>query len=175
VTTFVSVGNAKQPFRRLLDAVVTLVNELPQPVVVQQGNSRFSGTGCVVRPFMDMVEFEECIRQAELIISHAGAGSIIHAIRAGKIPVVIPRLVEYAEIVDDHQVEFARALAESGRIVLVQEPNDLMEAVREAMSRQRSAHTSNSVPPMIDMVRKALQLHAAHVKQRSAVQPERKS
>lgn len=156
MTTFVSVGNGKQPFRRLLDAVVTLVGELPQPVIVQQGNSRFNGTGCVLRPFMDMVEFEDCIRQAELIISHAGAGSIIHAIRAGKIPVVMPRLVEYHEIVDDHQLEIAQAFAKLGKVVMVEEQKDFRPAIAEALHKQAIASANYQLPPIVDALKAVL-------------------
>jgi UDP-N-acetylglucosamine transferase subunit ALG13 len=156
VTTFVSVGNAKQPFRRLLDVIVTLAKELPQPVVVQHGNSPFSATGCVLRPFMDMVEFTECVRRSELIISHAGAGSIIHAIRAGKIPVVMPRIIEYDEIVDDHQLELAQAFAKLGKVVMVEEQKDFRPAIAEALHKQAIASGNDQSPPIVEILKGVL-------------------
>lgn len=163
MTTFVSVGNGTQPFQRLIDAVLGLVHRLPQPVIVQHGNTAFSGNGCVARSFMNMEEFAKILEDAELLILHGGAGSIIHALQMGKVPVVMPRLSRHGEIVDDHQLEFARFLAESGRIVLVQEPRDLGEAVNEVVNRQKCARGCNAVSPMIDMVRKALQSHAVQL------------
>jgi len=156
VTTFVSVGNAKQPFPRLLVAVASLVDVLPQPVIVQHGNSPFSATGYVLRPFMDMVEFEECIERAELIISHAGAGSIIHAVRAGKIPVVMPRLVRYDEHVDDHQLELARAFGKLGKVIMVEEQNDFRPAIAKALHKQSVAYANHQRLPIVDALKAAL-------------------
>lgn len=104
------------------------------------------------------------VAEAELLIMHGGAGSIIHSLQMGKVPVVMPRLSKYGEIIDDHQLEFVLALAESGRIVLAREPSDLAQAVSKALSRQRSAGSFSAMSPMIDMVRTALQTHATHLK-----------
>src|SRR4051794_18675758 len=104
VSTYVSVGNATQPFPRLLDAVIKIAYRLPQPVIVQHGSTPFTSTHCIASPFVQMGEFERLIEQAELLILHAGAGSVIHAARAGKVPVVMPRRVQFAELVDDHQI-----------------------------------------------------------------------
>ncbi|MFH1635548.1 MAG: hypothetical protein ABIG63_16275, partial [Chloroflexota bacterium] len=74
--TFVSVGNATQPFNRLLDQVLRIASTLPQPVVVQHGSSTFRGAGCIPRQFMEMEEFGQFVSEAELLILHAGAGSV---------------------------------------------------------------------------------------------------
>src|SRR5215472_17886230 len=152
VMTFVSVGNATQPFRRLIDKTVALAPRLPRPVVVQQGNTSLKGEGYIAQSFMGMEEFGQCMAHAELLILHAGAGSVIHAIQAGKIPVVMPRLVKYRESIDDHQLEFARALAESGKIVLVEDPADLMSAVAEALRRQQMAPAMKEMPRMASLI-----------------------
>jgi UDP-N-acetylglucosamine transferase subunit ALG13 len=152
VTTFVSVGNASQPFSRLIEAVLKIVPQLPQPVVVQHGNTMIQGVGCVVKPFLEMDEFGQFIAKAELLILHAGAGSVIHAIQAGKIPVVMPRCAKYGEIVDDHQLEFARALAEMGKVVLAEKSDDLTDAVAEALRRQRVTRASNETPRVVGLI-----------------------
>jgi UDP-N-acetylglucosamine transferase subunit ALG13 len=172
VTTFVSVGNATQPFQRLIDAVLRLVPCLPQPVAIQHGNTALKDARCIGQAFMGMEEFAESIARAELIIMHGGAGSIIHAIKAGKVPVVMPRLAEYGEIVDNHQLELAFALAQSGRIVLARDPSKLSEAVREAMSRQGNAGNFNKAAPLIQMVRTVLHSHAEHLRHLSVTTRE---
>jgi UDP-N-acetylglucosamine transferase subunit ALG13 len=139
VSTFVSVGNATQPFSRLLDEVARLALTLPRPVIVQHGETPFLPDVCKVISFVEMSEFERLVAEAELLILHAGAGSLIHAIRAGKVPVVMPRRAEYGEHVDDHQIEFARALAAAGRVVVAYQPAQLGDAVRRALALQRSA------------------------------------
>ena len=160
VTTFVSVGNATQSFRRLLDAISSGALQLPQPVMVQYGNTPFQGSGCSARAFLGMVEFGRFMTESELLILHAGAGSVIHAIQAGKIPVVMPRLAKYGEHIDDHQLEFARAMAEAGKIVLAEEPGDLLDAVAEAMRQQRTATPSADTPQMVGLIGAVLREHA---------------
>lgn len=137
MSTFVSVGNATQPFSRLLDEVVRLAAVLPQPVVVQHGTTPLQADSCWAVPFIDMNEFERLMGSAELLILHAGAGSVIHAVRAGKVPVVMPRQACHGEIVDDHQLELAHELAKHGKVVLVEEPGQLRAAVADAMLRQK--------------------------------------
>jgi UDP-N-acetylglucosamine transferase subunit ALG13 len=136
--TFVTVGNATDGFRRLLDAVESLAaaGGLPAPLVIQSGNNPgFASRHGVVRPFLPMEEFEDHVRRARLVIGHAGAGTVLHALAAGRIPVVMPRRARYGELVDDHQAEFVEHLARAGRVIAAWEPADLPAAIREALGR----------------------------------------
>ena len=152
MSTFVSVGNATQPFSRLLDAVTRLAPGLPQPVTVQHGSNTFASAACRSVAFLDMESFTAHIREADLLIFHAGAGSVINAIQAGKVPVVVPRRACYGEHVDDHQLEFARALATAGKVVVVEDVGRLAAAVDEARFRQARQSPSVKLPPLVSMV-----------------------
>lgn len=160
MTTFVSVGNGTQPFDRLLQAVSGISAQLPQPVIVQHGSTPFSGKGCQSKTFVEMNEFGRLIEMSELLILHAGAGSVINAVRAGKVPVVVPRMAARGEILDDHQLGFARAMAAAGRVVLVEEPEELLPAVAEALARQKAGRPAVGEPRMIALVREAIRTHA---------------
>jgi len=166
MSTFVSVGNATQSFCRLLDEVALIATVLPQPVVVQHGHTTFHSEACRAIPFVEMNEFERLVADAELLILHAGAGSVIHALRSGKVPVVMARRCGYGELVDDHQVEFALALENSGRVVVALEPAQLLDAVQRALKLQgalklhsdggRAGHE----PVMLKLVNEALSGYA---------------
>jgi UDP-N-acetylglucosamine transferase subunit ALG13 len=162
MSTFVTVGNAKQPFRRLLDAVAVHAALLPRPVIVQHGHNPFAAENCQAVAFLGMEEFTEQIRRAEIVIMHAGAGSVIHAIEAGKRPIVVPRRVRYGEHVNDHQVELARALSEIDKVIVVEEPDELPGAVRRliedrAWAAQGAASLVGSREPrIVALVRNAL-------------------
>ena len=160
MSTFVSVGNATQPFTRLLDGIADIARELPQPVFVQSGSTPFHCEDCQSTPWLAMSDFESRVSGSELLILHAGAGSVIHAVRAGKVPVVMPRLARHGELVDDHQVEFARELERAGRIVVAGEPADLMRAVRDALLRQRNAAPTAEAPAMIGLIADVLRRYA---------------
>jgi UDP-N-acetylglucosamine transferase subunit ALG13 len=136
--TFVTVGNAMQPFGRLLEAVdrLAIAGALPEPVIVQSGhNPAFVSRACLVHPFLKMEEFEERVAAATLVIGHAGAGTIVHALATGRMPVVMPRRAMYGELIDDHQAQFVRRLASEGRVIAAWEAGDLGDAVTIARSR----------------------------------------
>jgi len=156
VSTFVSVGNAVQPFPRMLEAVRKCSAQLPHPILVQSGSTSFAATEMLVRPFLSSEEFAEAIERSELIILHSGAGSVIHAVRAGKTPVVMPRQKLYAEHIDDHQVEFARAMEGAGRVVVAFEPGDLADAISRARRVDAAGPKTFKAPPLIQLVRTAL-------------------
>lgn len=158
--TFVSVGNATRPFNRLLDEVIKLVPDLPRPVVVQHGVAPFPSKVCIAVPFLSMVEFERLMCESELLILHAGAGSVIHAVRAGKVPVVIPRRAGYDEIVDDHQVELAKALAAAGRVVAIDDVAQLCDAAKTALVLQREMHQASGTSTMLKLIGETLARYA---------------
>jgi beta-1,4-N-acetylglucosaminyltransferase len=68
---------------------------------------------------------------AALVISHAGAGSIFEALRAGR-PLLV---VVNSSLADNHQVELAEAMAARGHILGHCEPNGLADAVAGANLR----------------------------------------
>lgn len=157
MSTFVSVGNATQPFYRLLEAVREHLAILPRPLFIQYGSaSDIFGPAYSAAAFVDMNEFASRVADAELLILHAGAGSIIHAARAGKVPVVMPRRALLGEHVDDHQMEFTQELARTGRIVVCHHASDLPTAVSEALLLQRRLPAQPTESPMLRMVRQAL-------------------
>jgi beta-1,4-N-acetylglucosaminyltransferase len=136
MATFVSVGNARQPFARLTGAMSGLAATLPAPVVVQHGHTPFACSACEGRAFVEMDEFAGFMARARLVILHAGAGSIMQALDAGKLPVVMPRRLAYGEHIDNHQVELAQAFAARGLIELAMEPADLEAAIWRVLARQ---------------------------------------
>ncbi|MEJ6021316.1 glycosyltransferase [Ramlibacter sp. PS4R-6] len=158
MSTFVAVGNATQPFLRLLDAVEAIRTQLPQPVFVQFGAAaaaaRYAGRGAA---FVDMESFERHVRGSQVLILHAGAGSVIHAIRAGKVPVVVPRRAALGEHVDDHQLEFAAELEKSGKALVAHDAESILAAMPRALQLQADASAqAATAPPLIALVRDAL-------------------
>ena len=128
---FATFGSSPVPFGRMIEALA----ELPaEQLHVQHGP--VAPPSCAVAydylPFDRMVEL---IERADVVVSHAGVGSIMCALHAGHIPIVFPRLKRYRETVDDHQAELAEALAERGNVVVAWTPADLVAAVNAAGPR----------------------------------------
>jgi UDP-N-acetylglucosamine transferase subunit ALG13 len=143
LSTFVTVGNATQPFDRLLRAVADVSGDLPHPIVVQRGRSTVSHEDWKYVDFFPMDEFEKLIDHSSLLIMHAGAGSVINAVRAGRLPIVMPRRAAYGEHVDDHQLEFAIALESTNYVLIARDSGELRSAVPNALAcRDRRASAS---------------------------------
>jgi UDP-N-acetylglucosamine transferase subunit ALG13 len=77
---------------------------------------------------------------ADVIITHAGVGSALTALRAGKRAIYVPRRKRYDEHVDDHQVAMARELDSRG-LVLAREADEITLAdLEEAAGWRVSAN-----------------------------------
>jgi UDP-N-acetylglucosamine transferase subunit ALG13 len=129
MSSFISIGNGTQSFARLLDQVRRIAPHLPQPVVVQHGWTPFHDLGIEHFDFTDEAGFRARLEACTVFITHGGGGSVFAAIRAGKKPIVVPRLKRFDEIVDDHQLAFARELEQQGKIVVVHDVHDLLDGV----------------------------------------------
>ena len=150
MTTFVSVGNAVQPFGRLIGGVIGIREQLPGPLIIQHGHTPIEPCdGVEGVPFLDMDRFAAYVSSAELLILHAGAGSLIHALQAGKVPVVMPRRAMYHEHVDDHQLELSLALEREQRVVVALGPEALLAAAAKALQMQKALMGHSMVTPAI--------------------------
>jgi UDP-N-acetylglucosamine transferase subunit ALG13 len=140
---FVTAGMLHFPFERLLGALGALPDD--EELVVQ---SRAAGTlPTRARHFEDLAfdELAGLIRDARVVVCHAGVGSILTALDNGKRPVTMPRLARYGEAVDDHQLPFARRLAEAGLVTLVEDPAQLAAAVAAPASPPPQAPGVNAL------------------------------
>lgn len=156
---FVTVGNGREPFPRLLLAIDRLAGEgvfAPAEVLMQSGNDNgYRAKHCRQEQFLPMEQFAEAICNARLVIAHAGAGTLFHLLQAGKIPVVMPRRSFFDECVDDHQVELVQVLSNDGRVVPALSPENLPAAITEA--RQRTMQQRPVVPArMLSLVARAV-------------------
>ena len=156
---FVTVGSASQGFRRLLDAVDRLAGIGAfghDSVLMQVGQAEgYVPIHCEAKTFVSREEFQQLVQQASLVICHGGATSL-EVIRAGKVPVVMPRRKMYGEIVNDHQVEFVQALTTEGRVIPAMEPDDLPAAIAQARQHNMIRRPLPS-SPMVALVAQALE------------------
>jgi UDP-N-acetylglucosamine transferase subunit ALG13 len=126
----VTVGTHETPFDRLLRAVAPLV-ELDE-LMVQYGSSELRVAGATCVDFLPFTELAQFAADARAVVTHAGAGSVLVALAAGKRPIVMPRIHAFGEAVDDHQLVFARHLSGADRITLVEDPAEMKTAVENA-------------------------------------------
>jgi len=156
MNTFVSIGNARQPFTRLLKEIVRQIDILPHPVIVQHGHTPFDFKGCTSMAFVSNDEYHRLVAQSSLLIIHGGAGSIINALRQHKLPVVVPRLERYGEHVNNHQLDLCSKLSEIGKVVMVERIEELCDAIVRVRDRLHD-HTYSQDLRLISAVKSILE------------------
>ena len=160
MSTLVTVGNAHQPFSRLMNVISDAVEDLPQPIYVQHGHTPFYREGIIATPFMEMDVFDRAIANADIIICHAGAGTLIRAIRAGKRPLVMPRQQRFGEHIDDHQEEIAQAFASKEKVLLFSDIRGLRGAIRLAQASGGLAASGPAISAMSSVLAEHLRDYA---------------
>jgi UDP-N-acetylglucosamine--N-acetylmuramyl-(pentapeptide) pyrophosphoryl-undecaprenol N-acetylglucosamine transferase len=110
-------------FPRLL---TRLVDVLPSTtdVLWQVGATVVDRMPPGARRQVPLAELRQAMREADVVISHAGVGSALAAMQAGHRAVYVPRRRTHGEHVDDHQVEMAREL-EGRNLVVAREAADI--------------------------------------------------
>lgn len=99
---------------------VTTREELPGEVFTEMGSH----------------EFETAARNADVVITHAGVGTILQLLEWGIHPVVIPRKRSRNEHVDNHQLQIADLLR-SESLATVVHPDELTsDALRQASAKE---------------------------------------
>jgi len=124
---FVTVGTNEAPFDRLLEGVDAL--QLDERLVVQHGPSSVRPRNAECHDFLAFDEIVDHMREARVVISHAGVGTVLVALANGKHPVVVPRLRQFGEAVDDHQLAFARRLHREGVLTCAERREAFEQAV----------------------------------------------
>ena len=143
---FVILGTQKFQQNRLL----RLLDEsfecgaIRDEIVAQSGYSDYEPRSFHCHSFLGKSDFEAYVRQADVVISHGGVGSIITALREKTPVIVFPRLEKYQEHVDDHQTEIARLFAEKGYVLLCNETDSLPDLIEKAKTHSFNTYISQT-------------------------------
>lgn len=106
------------PFTRL---VRRLVKILPPEadVLWQTGDTDVSEFGVPGHYAIPERDLSEAMREADVVIAHAGVGTALAAFEVGKCPLLVPRRFGFGEHVDDHQAQIADELGGRGLSISV--------------------------------------------------------
>lgn len=112
---FVSVGTTKFPFDRLLESVdkVLLTLRSKEKLIVQRGSSQyqFKYPYTKVAREISFLKMIFRLKEARISILQGGPATIFLALKyCQNQPLVIPRVGEFGEHVNDHQLYFSKFL-----------------------------------------------------------------
>ena len=128
---FVTIGLHYQGFNRLIKAVDELALKIDEEVIAQIGSTKYTPKNIEYFREKNIEEVDEYFKDARIIISHAGIGSIITALKYEKPLIVVPRFKKYNEHTSNHQLEVAKALENEGKASVVYETEDIQKAIKQ--------------------------------------------
>jgi len=132
---FLTVGT-QFPFDRLVRAVDEVCDNgfRDEEVFAQIGDTSYKPRNFKSVASLSKNMFDEYMKDASGVISHAGTGVIISALDNRKPLLVMPRLKKYGEVVHDHQLAIARKFEQFGHILVAYNEKDLAEKITQLRS-----------------------------------------
>lgn len=150
---FVTLGSQKFQFNRLLKKIDQLINEgkIDEEVFAQTGYSDYNPKNFASEKFLDREKFALLMNKSDVIIAHGGTGAIVGALKANKKVIAIPRLAQYGEHVDDHQLQIVRQFVEHNFICTCKNLDELDQVIEEAKNKEFCQYIS-STDKIIDSI-----------------------
>lgn len=150
---FITVGT-QIPFDRLLQMVDSIAPRLGGEEIVAQGcaGSYVPANFTTVR-FLDPDRFDTLLREARVIVAHAGIGTIMSAIEARKPIVIVPRQASLGEHRNDHQLATAAYMAARTGLAVAHDADELLQAIQTPVTPPALPEVANS---LINALRRAI-------------------
>ena len=130
----VTVGTDHHPFDRLVRWINDWLDAHPEqvPGFFMQFGTASIAPACPGSRSVEIQRLDAMLDQADVIVCHGGPASIAGAWARGRLPIVVPRLAQLGEHIDDHQLEFSTKLAQLDRIWLAQTSADFASIMTTA-------------------------------------------
>ncbi|CQR46193.1 UDP-N-acetylglucosamine--N-acetylmuramyl-(pentapeptide) pyrophosphoryl-undecaprenol N-acetylglucosamine transferase [Paraliobacillus sp. PM-2] len=130
---FVVLGTHELPFTRLLQAIDQLIAKgiITEQVIAQIGHTHFNSNQMQLHTFLTYEQMDHLYEQADLIVTHAGTGSVISGLKKGKVVIAVPRLMQFGEHNDDHQLQLIDAFERQGHILACRDTNQLEQVFEQ--------------------------------------------
>ena len=154
----VTVGSQKFQFNRLLEEIDRLVANkiITEDVFAQIGVSDYKPKNYNYIDFMSQDEFENKLDESSIVVTHAGTGVIVNAVKKEKKVIAVPRLAKYGEHVDDHQIQLIKEFQELNFIEPVYEIDNLGKVLKSIKNKKYNKYVSN-IETIIESIEKFIE------------------
>ena len=154
----VVLGTQDKQFPRLLEAVDKAINDgvIKDKVVVQAGQTKYESNNMEIFDLVPSPEFNKLMDEADLIITHGGAGTILNAIKKGKKIIAAARLAEYKEHHNDHQKQIIGEFASKGYLLELEnfdELGNLIKKIKTFKPKKFVSNTKNMIKLIDDYIK----------------------
>ena len=142
----VMLGTQKNSFHRLLQEIQKCIDNgiIKEEVIVQAGSTKFESKDMKIFNLISNVKLKKLVKEADLVITHGGVGSIVTALKEGKKVIAVPRYHKYDEHVNDHQLQIIQTFDGQGFIKGAVNVEDLPKLIKEVKSFTPKEFVSNN-------------------------------
>lgn len=167
---FITVGSRSFQFDRLLKAVDEAVGKglITDEIFAQIGSSTYNVKNFATKDFLNHDEFNRKMNECDIVLTHGGTGVIVNALKSEKRVVAIPRLPEYSEVIDNHQIEIVQAFEKKGLVTACYDCNQIAESINIAKGKETIKYVSNT-DVYIDSIDKYINNNLVKTKRRIRV------
>ena len=152
------LGTQDNSFHRLLEEVQKLINKnvITEKVIVQAGRTKYESKDMEIYSLMPEEKLAELMKKSDLVITHGGVGSIVMALKKGKKVIAVPRLSEFGEHINDHQIQIIDSFNSQEFLIGITELKDLEEALKRSKEfkpkkfESKTEHMINLIEDFID-------------------------
>ena len=142
----VLLGTQNNSFHRLLEEIDRLIinGKIREKVIVQAGYTKYESQNMKIIDFVSSEELEKLEQQAYYVITHGGVGSIIGSIEKGKKVIAVPRLKQYGEHVNNHQLDIVESFDKLGYIIGITDVSQLSDALQRIDTFEPKRYIQNT-------------------------------
>jgi UDP-N-acetylglucosamine transferase subunit ALG13 len=145
---FLTVGT-QLPFPRMIRAVDEWCKDNADTAVFGQvaadTENNFMPQHFDYREFLEPNEFSKKFDAASVIVAHAGMGSILTALSAGKPIIIMPRKAELKEHRNDHQMATAARFKGRDNVYVVETPEEMAKTLSNISEANSSDKNVNKI------------------------------
>lgn len=136
---FATVGT-QLPFDRLLVAMDAWAAANPGVEIhAQTGESAATLANLHTNKFLNNDVFMDLFAKADIVVAHAGMGTILAASEMGKTVVIMPRLAAQGEHRNDHQIATCERMSVLSNVIVADDETQVAAALDRAIAGEGKA------------------------------------
>lgn len=128
---FITTGT-QFPFERLLKYMAEWAVSNPKvKIIAQAGKTKYFSEGIATYEYLSPEDYLAIVKQASIIVGHAGSGTIITACEHGIPAIIMPRRFDLQEHRSEHQLGMAKEFSKREGVYIAYTKSQLFELLKQ--------------------------------------------
>lgn len=144
----VTIGSmVEKKFTRLFNIIDEICEENildGSQIVAQVGFDDYKSRNFKSFDMVSDEEFKKIIDESDLIITHAGTGTVTSCLKKGKKVIIFPRIEKYDEHYDNHQLELCELFTRNNYVLCAKNKEELIQCIKRSETFVPKKFVSNN-------------------------------